>query len=65
MTAGSRQWIAALYGGMKAPLHMVVVAGLNSTGRVMIKDPWGPGTTYEMGVSDFLDIVVQAVAPRR
>lgn len=36
-------------------LHMVVVDGLNGAGRVIVRDPWGPGTRYLMEWVDFAD----------
>ena len=34
--------------------HMVVVDGVNSAGQVLIRDPWGVGTTYRMTMDAFL-----------
>jgi hypothetical protein len=33
--------------------HVVVVDGLSSTGNVLIRDPAGKGTSYEMTMADF------------
>lgn len=33
--------------------HFVVVDGLDDAGRVLIRDPWGGGSTYTMDLSEF------------
>lgn len=33
---------------------MVIIDGLDSAGKVIIRDPWRPGTKYTMDWEDFI-----------
>jgi RHS repeat-associated protein len=52
VTALGRPFVAHLRDGGRLG-HFVVVDGLDDAGRLMIRDPWGGGSSYMMDVDEF------------
>ncbi|GAA3768328.1 hypothetical protein GCM10022225_63590 [Plantactinospora mayteni] len=48
-------WGAELKDPLNPIGHAVVVDGVRPDGRIMIRDPWGGGSSYAMDVDEFLD----------
>ena len=46
-------WGAQIHGGAGGIDHMVVVNGLDDAGNLVIRDPWGGGSTYTMTPENF------------
>ncbi|MGK7901393.1 MAG: papain-like cysteine protease family protein [Hormoscilla sp.] len=47
-------WAAVLWESGARMGHVVIVDGIDETGKVMIRDPRGQGTKYKMNRDDFL-----------
>lgn len=47
-------WAAVLWESGARIGHLVIVDGIDQTGKVMIRDPRGEGTRYKMNRDDFL-----------
>lgn len=46
-------WGAELFDGANGIGHMVVVDGVRADGRLLVRDPWGGGSTYAMDLDEF------------